>query len=304
MSSISSAAAVAAIVVVLYETDPQAAVLKAHRSAGDRFFVVLIDNTPGRNQSHTPVGLGSNMAYLPLGDNLGIATALNRGIAHAESLGHEKIFTFDQDSHYDARLLDALLNRFDALRPLHAAGLALGPLPRHRDSGVSYLRRRDRLRLQVRNLLGLATDVLPVAELITSGLLSDRATYRHAGFYREDLFIDFVDHEWCWRLRRQGGVCLVDVQVSLPHMVGEGEVPFTMGMKRGSPRRLFFLFRNGIYLAFSGAMPVYDAIKFLLLIPAKLLVFGLFFPDRMVRLRHAWQGLITGLRWSMHPKGC
>lgn len=289
----------AALVIVLYGTDPEAAAKAASQWLDDRFFVIWVDNTPGRNEKDQPTALGDDMAYIPLGQNLGIAAALNRGIEYAGQLRLDLVFTFDQDSRYSVPLLEGLMEAFTRLRPSCPDGLAVGPLPRHKDSGASYLRRRDRLRLGTLALFGSRPTLLRVGELITSGLLSDMATYRRVGLYREDLFIDFVDYEWCWRLRRQGGCCAVGVQTCLPHLVGQGEVRFTLGMKRGAPQRLYYLFRNGLYLALSGKMPLYDAIKFVALIPAKLAVFSLFFQDRAERVRYALQGLSAGVRWAL-----
>jgi rhamnosyltransferase len=172
--------------------------------------------------------------------------------------------------------------------------LAIGPFPVNKLTNVSYLRRRDRLRLRWA-ASSREKGLFETAEIITSGLLADQATYAAVGSYDESLFIDFVDHEWCWRLRRKGGHVYVDLNTQLPHMVGNGEVPFTMGMKNSAPRRAYYIFRNGLGLIMSGRMPWYDAVKFLALIPVKFLVFSLM-SQRTERWRFACQGIRDALR--------
>lgn len=282
-----------ALVTVVYQLDAARLMADAAARLPAALLLVYVDNTPGRGADAAP-DLPANVLYLPLGDNRGIAEAFNVGIDAALARGRRMLFTFDQDSVYDAALLAALLAAFGRLRAGSAAPLAVGPAPRHRATGASYLRRRDRLRAALlRRRPG--PHLLAVGELISSGLLSDADSYRKVGLYRADLFIDYVDHEWCWRLRAAGGRCVVDLDVPLAHMVGAGSVPFTFGMKHGAALRVFYLFRNGLALLLSGLMPAYDVFKFLLLVPLKLIAFS-FLSDRRERLGFAFKGLAAGLR--------
>jgi rhamnosyltransferase len=284
-----------AFVVVLYHTDPLEHVerLRPIIALGARGY--LVDNTPRDLAQASQLEVG--LRHVPLGRNAGIAHALNVGVQMAFDDGARHVFTFDQDSEIDSTLMTSLLDAYRIHESMGRRRLALGPHPVNKITGASYLRRRDRLRVWWHRQRRDSESFLPTAEIITSGLLSNHETWVAAGPYDEALFIDFVDHDWCWRLRRNSGICGVELSVPLAHMVGQGDVPYTLGMKLGAASRLFFLFRNGVYLILRGRMPILDAIKFLALIPAKLMVFGLM-RDRLERWRQIFRGLREGLRMA------
>lgn len=288
-----------ALVVVLFHTTPQDHLARLAPIAAQGVRVVLVDNTPaGPDAQSTAAGRlpeHPRITHIPLGRNAGIAHALNVGIESAFAAGATHVFTIDQDSEVTVNLLASLLTRYKMLEQQGQHLLALGPHPVNKVTGASYLRRRDRLRVWLS--APKSPPLLQVSEIITSGLLANRETFIVAGGYDTSLFIDFVDHDWCWRLRRMGGHCAVDLTVPLPHMVGQGDVPFTFGMKRGAAGRIFFLFRNGVFLTLRGRMPLFDAIKFLMLLPAKFLVFGLM-PDRKKRWRQMGHGLCEGVKMA------
>ena len=292
-----------AIVVIIFHTNPMEHELRLFNIAELGAKIFLVDNTPNEQcEQSLPIEANKNprITHLQLGRNAGIAQALNIGIKAAFDADCQYVFTFDQDSEISNGLLLELLAQYQALERDGHILLSLGPHPINKDTGVSYLRRRDRIRAWLRGSWG--NRVISTSEIITSGMLVNRVTYNFVGLYYEPLFIDFVDHDWCWRLRRQGGVCLVDLRTQLKHMVGDADVPYTFGMKHGAAFRLFFLFRNATFLILTGRMPYYDSIKFIALIPAKALIF-LFMIDRKERWYQMSRGLLQGVRMAMrsHP---
>ena len=290
-----------AFVVVLYHSDPHAHELRLSSIVERGYTAILVDNTPiDAAICATPLYTTTNLYHVLLGENTGIANALNVGIQLAFDLSKHYVFTFDQDSEISIDLLERLLKQYVEQEAQSSAPLVLGPHPINKVTGASYLRRRDRLRRFFRN--GAREPyLLRVNEIISSGLLANRDTYDKVGLYDTELFIDFVDHEWCWRLREMGGACLVDLSTPLSHMVGSGDIPFTLGMKFASAHRLYYLFRNGIYLILALKMPFFDATKFLVLVPFKLLLFA-FFRDRKARWKYAVRGLLDGLRLALSSK--
>lgn len=288
-----------AFVVVLYCTDALSHLAKAKELVEDGAIGFFIDNTPTPNIEAWPDEsiLCDDLYHIRLHKNMGIAHALNVGVKASLARECKYIFTFDQDSEMTSDLLVRLLATYREFEDTKGKFFALGPHPINRVTGASYLRRRDRIRAYVIGALK-GPRVLKTAEIITSGLLANRETYELVGPYDENLFIDFVDHEWCWRLSRMGGECGVDLSVPLLHMVGRGDVPYTFGMKLGAPGRLYFLFRNAITLMLRGRMPLFDALKFLVLIPVKVAVFSLM-PDRCARLKEIGRGIVDGLKLSM-----
>ncbi|MDB6115686.1 MAG: glycosyl transferase family 2 [Lacunisphaera sp.] len=144
-------------------------------------------------------------------ENRGIATALNQGIARAVAAGHDWIATFDQDSTApDGYIAGLLAGGTDYPGTRRIAILA--PLYRDRHLGMVFSPGGP--------LPAGSRDTVPVSVTATSGNLVAAAAWREVGGFREDLFIDCVDFEFCLRCRRAGWLVLEVRTVLLEHAAG------------------------------------------------------------------------------------
>lgn len=95
-----------------------------------------------------------------------------------------------------------------------------------------------------------SSDQLIVTEhLISSGTFTSMAIFNEVGGFREDLFVDYVDVEWCLRLAKKGyrlwGICAAMME----HDLGEDPIAlFGRLFFTHSPLRHYYLIRNGITL--------------------------------------------------------
>jgi rhamnosyltransferase len=71
------------------------------------------------------------------------------------------------------------------------------------------------------NLAALRSDVADRTDVITSGMLIRRTALERVGRFREDFFVDFVDIDFCLRLRRAGLRIVQDQRLKLPHSLGD-----------------------------------------------------------------------------------
>ena len=85
--------------------------------------------------------------------------------------------------------------------------------------------------------------------VITSGSFIPMSVLDDVGLMREELFIDFVDIEWCLRARAKGYEIVSFPQVEIAHHLGDSSVSF-MGTHYPihSPLRMYYYFRNAMYL--------------------------------------------------------
>lgn len=174
--------------------------------------VLVVDNTPAppAEGPERPDPLGGfrdpRVTLLGSGRNLGLAAALNQGLA-ALPAETEAVFLLDQDSVIPDGLIDGLAG--DLADP--SVGV-VGPSPVDAATGRAYetfAGRHDRL--DDRDMV------------ITSGMLLRRSCLerlRGAGF-REDFFVDYVDLDFCLRLRRAGVRIVRDQALELPHSIGD-----------------------------------------------------------------------------------
>jgi rhamnosyltransferase len=168
-------------------------------------------------------------------ENLGIAKALNQGLAHAIRIQRPWILTLDQDTECYPDMVQTLLQ------------VAANCKPEASVVGGNYydakLRRHD-----VPN--DAAGDCIERKTVITSGCLVDSAFARSIGGFREDYFIDQVDHEFCLRVRAHGRRVVITTKPVMDHSVGGNggpKVPFLgLALPDHSPLRKYYITRNSI----------------------------------------------------------
>lgn len=85
--------------------------------------------------------------------------------------------------------------------------------------------------------------------VITSGSFIPISILDDVGLMREELFIDFVDIEWCLRARAKGYEIVSFPQVEIAHHLGDSSVSFLgTNYPIHSPLRMYYYFRNAMYL--------------------------------------------------------
>ncbi|MDE2121557.1 MAG: glycosyltransferase family 2 protein [Betaproteobacteria bacterium] len=283
----------AVVVGVVVAFHPQQRVLGdlLERLAPQVASTVLVDNTPGG-----AAGLPADTRVI--GRNVGLAAALNVGIAQAWQRGATHVLLCDQDSLPAPGMVRTLL---DAEAGLLARGVplaAVGPVYADLHSGRP---RSVKLagRWWPRHAYPRADDApLEVLGLITAGTLIRREAFDAIGPMREELFIDRVDTEWCQRALRLGRVLYVVPAASLLQRMGEAALRLPGGVLVSSygPERIYYQVRNLLALWRDGSLPpgivLLGAAGVLLGIAARLLR-G---PRRAATASLAWRGFRDGLR--------
>jgi len=181
---------------------------------------------------------GDRVEYIAWGENRGIAAALNEGARRASNLGSHWLLTMDQDSRYYP---GAFEKQLDVLATLDADELkTVGILAcRH----VFHGRKNsepDR-------------DIVEQRSVITSGNLVNLQAFLDVGGFREALFIDEVDSDFCLRLRRANYKILVANEATLMQYVGNTRTHsllfFDVQCSHHSYVRRYYITRNRLYLS-------------------------------------------------------
>jgi len=217
---------------------------RVERIRGQVGHVVIVDNASSAEIRRTLASLRSaRLTVIENPENRGVAAALNQGVRAAEERGFSWVVTFDQDSAADPRLIESLLGVCANLPSRDLARLGvLGSNHVDQNTGAMYL---------------------PVSEgaagfeerktVITSGSLIPVAAYEAIGPFREDFFIDGVDHEYCLRARANGFRVLISVAPRLVHAMGnrrtERPLPgFAVDTVNYTPFRWYFIVKNRLTL--------------------------------------------------------
>jgi rhamnosyltransferase len=90
------------------------------------------------------------------------------------------------------------------------------------------------------------------SSIITSGSLMSVEAYKHTTGYNEDLFIDWVDNDICYKLISNGYDVIKIPYNGFIQYFGEGHLTYIPVIKKSvtnySPIRRYYLTRNSIYL--------------------------------------------------------
>lgn len=227
--------------------------------------VLVVDNTPADDLRVESVlhGLAlPQVELVRLGSNLGIARALNVGIANAMQAGATHVLLSDQDSLPALDMVEGLLR---ALHELRGRGFSIGAV------GPSFVDQvsTQHYRFQVRRPgqwfysnrePSEAVPHVQTLSLITSGMLIPVESLRGIGTMREDFFIDQVDMEWSHRAQAAGYALFGTRYAKMRHHMGDCTLrAWVMGwrsLNEYGPLRLYYRFRNFVYLLRLGYVPL------------------------------------------------
>jgi len=197
---------------------------------------IVVRETLLEISSQTPISLILNP------ENLGVATALNQGMAWAKENGCQWILALDQDSIISPYLIERYQSIYDAIEPKCSIGILasnfLDPF------GKDCL---WRVKSQGKH------PWIEVPSAITSGTLLSRIAFDHCGTFRDDLFIDMVDTEYCLRLRSHNYRVYMSREPLMTHPIGTKSrhklLCAQVFVSNHSAVRKYYITRNRLVLA-------------------------------------------------------
>ena len=297
-------------VIVSYQ--PDAEVLRALLDAllAQTAGVFVVDNTPAADQRVEALCTALTQPALHLirlGENLGIARALNIGIDAALAAGATQVLLSDQDSLPAPDMVAALLAAMDDLQRAGQRVGAVGPTYTDRHTGITFAfqahitgkffyghRRPD-----------AAHPTVEALTLITSGTLVPAPVLREVGPMREDFFIDHVDIEWSHRVRAAGYALFGVGAAVMFHSMGDQALRvWYFGWRQESAYstvRVYYRIRNFVALCRLPFIPWRWKLRngwYILGVAYTQTVFG---QQRLAALHMAVRGLRDGLRGRMGP---
>lgn len=245
-------------------------------------FVVLVDNNPQPPMS--PVKPPEQAELVFNGNRGGIAGGLNRGIECALAAGSTWITLLDQDSRIKAEQIGLLSKAFAAYA---GQQLVVGP-------SIWDEQRKERHGRWRGAMDGLDATRL----LISSGTTFRSSDWPQLGSMHEGLFIDFVDHAWCFRAQARGFQLLQHPLVTLRQQFGvqhPNDFCRRFGMQLYSPERHFYALRNLRWLCLQPYIPLDLKIKELLKMLVKPWLWLAFEPRRPENLKAIMSGIFASL---------
>lgn len=265
--------------------------------------VHIIDNTNAEDERVLQIlnPLPDHIRIVRLGENLGIAKALNRGISNALNEGATHILTMDQDSLISAGMVGQLLNVIKELVEKECKVAAVAPIyfDAHRSIAKPY---HQIISGRMVKLSPSSDNNEPYSEVvaaITSGCLYPKEIFQAVGYFEDDFFIDYVDHEWCFRAQARGFKVYCCWSAKMNHQLGDSAISIPMTKRRitiHSPIRNYYFFRNAVSLFKRDYVPLPWKIFIANDLFFKFIAAIIFCPPRVKRLnlivRGIWHGLV------------
>ncbi|EOC0418760.1 glycosyltransferase family 2 protein [Cronobacter malonaticus] len=234
----------------------------------------------------------SRIKTLNFKKNLGIAEAQSIGMKWAFENGADLILQMDQDSTPHDDMVTQLTHCYKELTDGgYHIGL-VGPQDYDRITGEINKARINKGR-KINN-----TGYFVVDSTLSSGSLIPKVAWETIGGMRDDLFIDAVDHEYCWRLRHAGFLIIRNPKALLGHRLGDGRFKILSLISVGmpSPFRHYYATRNIFLLLKEKHVPVSWKISSLIKLGGKLVFYPIFLPKGKERMRFFLKGIKDGMQ--------
>lgn len=230
-------------VVVLYNPDKNVRRnIDSYIDGLDMLYVV--DNSPEPNDN-AKYYKGKKIKYISNHGNKGIAYALNVGAKEAIKAKNEWLLTMDQDSSFKGNSLSKMINFLKELKTNNIMSSALNL--KYDNLGIISALQRTMLNKN-ENPKGINYPLV----VMTSGNIINLKIYKEIGGFKDWLFIDAVDFEYCLNVKKHKYDIIQYNEAELNHNLGHiKEYNFlgkTVYVTNHSTMRRYYITRNRHYL--------------------------------------------------------
>ena len=224
-----------------------------------------------------------NMSYICNKANIGIAKAQNVALREILKGDYEYVVFLDQDTRVAVDYPLQIAMEFSRIDNGRLA--VLGPQVVNAVTGGQYASAIHKYEIS-ENGFSLRKHIISSGSCMSINALKD------VGLMWGELFVDYVDFEWCWRAASKGYQCGVTSHLQISHHVGQREL--SIGKYKviiSAQQRYFYQYRNFIWLIQKKYVPLQwkcaTCVKFLLRL--------VYFPILVNGGLKYWNNMIKGL---------
>ena len=217
---------ISAVIPIFYPSTSTIENIKSYAPYIDVIYIIY--NSPIPPNIEKSISDIKNTFVLYRGENIGISKALNLALDKAHTSGYKWLLTIDQDSSFPKDSFQTLLS---SLKTIDTHDLIIFSPIHNKKFQQTYKKH----------------NLKESPFVMTSGNLVNISLAKLLNGYDENLFIDEVDHEFCFRATQQGYRIVQDTSIALNHHLGEVHQEF-LTIKLYPPIRLYYMIRNYLYL--------------------------------------------------------
>lgn len=174
------------------------------------------------------------ISYIKLGENKGIAYALNLGAKYAIEDNFKYLLTLDQDT----KMTDKIIN---AMKDF---------LANNKDKKIGLISPYQVI--DKNETIENCNQVIDMIEVMTSGNIINLDIYKKIGGFKDWLFIDCVDTDYCMNLHKHGYKVLrlnyLQVEHELGHLEKHKLFNKYYSCFNHNPIRRYYIVRNNLYI--------------------------------------------------------
>lgn len=276
-------------VVVLYNPDFENIIKNINSYVSKLDKLLIVDNSESFDEKISNFfKYQDSVCYKYLEENKGIAYALNRGIDYAKEHNANWLLTMDQDSSFSNDNFYKFINFIKVKSNSYNDGVIFSPLHK-----VPYLIKEQ--------------GITKVRSVMTSGNIINMKLIDKIGYFDEDLFIDSVDHEYCYRINKKGYSVYRINNIELEHNLGELVVKEIFGKKlfvtNHNYIRRYYITRNLLYVVESYSNSKLGFIRFAVEnLFWSFLTIVLYEKDKSLKLKSMRLGLLDYKRGKLGKK--
>ena len=259
---------------------------------------IVVDNG-SKNFDFSSIEGDDQIHLISLNENLGVATAQNKGIQRAQELGAEYILFFDQDSTIPNNFVEDMMDDYQLISSQSIKIGALGP--RFIDERYKFYYKTiciSKHGLRTKHDVSNINEPFNSTLLISSGSLVSVETLKEVGLMRDDYFIDYVDTEWCFRAESLGFKNYISAKSTMSHTIGDHVIKLGyLNIPVHSDFRRYYIIRNCFFMLKHNYIPNFFVLQQLVinLIHNVLIVF-LIRDKRFHYIKALCKGIWDGLR--------
>ncbi len=262
---------VAGVVVLYQPTEEDIKNMDSYLEDIDILYVM--DNSKEENEERLPKN--KKIKYIFNNENLGIATPLNRAAELARKDGYSYLLTMDQDTHFKDGVVKEIKKR----------------IAKTDDSKIGIFTPWHKTKLKkekVKEKIDYPLDVM------TSGNFVNLDIHKKIGGFRDDLFIDGVDIEYCLNLAKNNYKVMRFNDLEIDHNLGNifYRKFFTKDLliTNHNAMRRYYQCRNYHYIKNQYQDDFRDFCNILVKVKATILGIILYEDDKIKKLKAYYQG--------------
>ena len=220
---------IACVVVFYNPSNENISNIENYKNSVDKIYIV--DNSYDNIKR---VACSEKITYIKLKENFGIAKALNIGAENAIKDGYKWLLTLDQDSSINSKIIDELKKYLIKNQTKQNIGL-ISPYQE-----IGSLEKKPNASRE------------EMIDIMTSGNIINLEVYQKIGGFKDWLFIDLVDTDYCMNLNKNNYKVIRLNNIIMKHSLGNLKIHKLLGKQyecyNHNPLRRYYIVRNTLYI--------------------------------------------------------